>query len=255
MKKLYFFIACLFALTILSCNEKKLTEVVEVPLPAAEDKLTIGVPEDVVADEGMFSVQKLPFKYEALAPNIDPLTMECHYSKIYLAHTNALNRAIENTELEKLSIEEILLKLDLNDPNIRNNAGGYYNHGLYFESLAAKAGGAPKDTLAKTIDRDFGSFENFQKQFADEARKQFGSCWTWLVVDKTGKLVITSTANQDNPLMANAVVKGIPILTIDLWEHAYFLTYQQRRRNYIEGFFNVVNWPKVQERFDEAIAK
>lgn len=238
-----------------SCNEKKLTEVVEVPLPSAKDKLSIGSPDDVVADEGSFSIEKLPYKYEALAPNIDALTMELHFSKFYLAHTNALNRAIENTELEKLSIEEILVKMDLNDANLRNNAGGYYNHNLYFESLAPKAGGAPKDTLASAINRDFGSFEGFKNQFSNESKKQFGSAWTWLIVDKSGKLTITSTNNQDNPLMTNAPVKGTPILAIDLWEHAYYLNYQQKRKNYIDAFFNVVNWPKVQERFENAIAK
>ena len=256
MKKIYYLICCSLSLFMLqSCNEKKLTEVVEVPLPSAKDKLLIGSPDDVVADEGSFIVTKLPYKYEALAPNIDALTMELHFSKYYLGHANGLNRAIENTELEKLSIEEILVKMDLNDPNLRNNAGGYYNHNLYFESLAPKAGGAPKDTLASTIDRDFGSFEAFKNQFSDNSRKQFGSTWTWLIVDKSGKLVITSTNNQDNPLMTNALIKGTPILAIDLWEHAYYLNYQQKRKNYIDAFFNVVNWSKVQERFENAIAK
>lgn len=255
MKKFSVLIYCLSLVLLQSCNEKKLTEVVEVPLPSAKDKLSIGSPEDVVADEGSFSIQQLPYKYEALAPHIDALTMELHYAKYYLAHTNALNRAIENTTLEKLTIEEILVKIDLNDANLRNNAGGFYNHNIYFESLAAKAGGTPKDTLASTINRDFGSFDAFKKKFSDEAKKQFGSAWTWLVVDKTGKLMITSTANQDNPLMPNAIVKGTPILAIDLWEHAYYLNYQQKRKNYIEAFFNIINWPKIQDRFEEAIAK
>lgn len=242
-------------LNLTSCQDKTLTEVVEVPLPTADEKMSIGTPTDVTADEGSFQVQKLGYSYEALAPHIDPLTMETHYAKIYLAHTNALNRAIENTALEKLSIEELLVKMDLNDQNIRNNAGGFYNHNLYFESMAPKSGGVPKDTLASTIKRDFGSFDVFKKQFTDEARKQFGSGWTWLVVDKTGKLVVTNTQNQDNPLMSNATVKGTPILCIDVWEHAYFLNYQQKRKNYIDAFFNVINWPTVQDRFENAISK
>lgn len=248
---LYFFLV----LVVLSCNEKKLTEVVEVPLPAAIDKLLIGSPDDVVADEGTFVVQKLPYKYEALEPNIDALTVELHYSKFYLAHTNALNRAIENTELENLTIEEILSKLDINDLNLRNNAGGFYNHNLYFESMSAKGGGIPKDTLLSAIERDFGSFEIFKKQFSDEAKKQFGSAWTWLIVDKTSKLIITSTQNQDNPLMPIVGIKGKPILAIDLWEHAYYINYQQKRKNYIEAYFNIINWSKVQERYEDALTQ
>ncbi len=240
--------------TVFSCNEKKLTEVVEVPLPAAEEKLSIGNPDDVVADEGSFKIQKLPYKYQALAPNIDALTMELHYSKHYLTYTNALNRAILATEYEKLSIEEILSSPKLVDVTIKNNAGGYYNHSLFFESLTPKANPTPKDTLAKTIDKDFGNFANFKNEFSAQANAQFGSGWTWLVVDKTGKLVITSTQNQDNPLMASAIVKGKPILCIDLWEHAYYLNYQQKRKNYIEAFFNTINWVKVQERYDAILS-
>ena len=240
---------------ISACNEKKLTEVVEVPLPSAEEKLTIGTPDNVTAEEGSFTLQKLPYKYEALAPHIDALTMELHYSKHYVSYTNALNRAILGTEFEKLTIEEILNKVTTANVNLRNNAGGFYNHNLYFENMAPKAGGVPKDTLANAINRDFGNFETFKKQFSEEAKKQFGSAWTWLVVDKNGKLIITSTANQDNPMMINAIIKGRPILAIDLWEHAYYLTYQQKRKNYIEAFFNVINWSKVQERYEEAIAK
>ncbi len=255
MKKKCLHILCFFVLMLASCNEKKLTEVVEVPLPSAEEKRIIGLPDDITANEGNFSLQKLSYKYDALAPHIDALTMEVHYSKHYLAYTNALNKVIVGTEFEKLTIEEILNKLKPTDTNLRNNAGGFYNHNLYFENMAPKAGGVPKDTLASTIKRDFGNFETFKKQFSDEAKNQFGSAWTWLIVDKTGKLVITSTANQDNPLMANALVKGTPILALDLWEHAYYLNYQQNRKNYIEAFFNVVYWSKVNERFEDAIAK
>jgi Fe-Mn family superoxide dismutase len=255
MKNIIFLIGFTMIVFLQSCQDKNLTEVVEVPLPTADEKLSIGSPQEVTADEGSFQLQKLPYKYEALAPYIDPLTMETHYSKIYVAHLNALNRAVENTPLEELSIEELLTKIDLSDSKVRYNAGGYYNHNMFFDSMAPKTGGVPKDTLANTIKRDFGSFENFKKQFADEARTQFGSSWTWLVLDKSGKLVITSTQLQDNPLMKNALIKGKPILVIDLWEHAYFLSYQQKRKNYIEAFFNVVNWPKVQDRFENALVK
>ena len=238
-----------------SCQKKKLTEVVEVPLPRAEEKMTIGNPDDVKADPGAFQLVKLPYGYDALAPEIDALTMELHYSKHYLANINGLNRAITGTESEQLPIEDILSKLDLNDVNLRNNAGGFFNHTFYFESMTPKGDPTPKDTLAVAIDTDFGSFENFERQFKNEANKQIGSGWTWLVLDKSGKLQITSTANHDNPLMSNAVIKGKPLLAIDLWEHAYYLNYQYKKRNYIEAFFKKINWKKVGERYEEALKK
>lgn len=242
-----------FTLVLLSCNDKKLTEVVEVPLPTAEEKMTIGVPDDVKADEGAFEMLKLPYSYEALAPHIDALTMEMHYSKHYLTYTNNLNKVIAGTEMENITIDDILKKLDVSNADLRNNAGGYYNHSLFWECMAPKAGGQPKDTLATAITRDFGSFEVFKTQFEDAATKQFGSGWAWLVTDKAGKLQITSTQNQDNPLMPNATIKGTPILALDVWEHAYYLNYQYKRKKYIEAFFNVINWAKVNEKYEEAI--
>lgn len=242
-----------FTLVLLSCNDKKLTEVVEVPLPTAEEKMTIGVPDDVKADEGAFEMLKLPYSYEALSPHIDALTMEMHYSKHYLTYTNNLNKVIAGTEMENMTIEDILKKLDVSNADLRNNAGGYYNHSLFWECMAPKAGGQPKDTLATAITRDFGSFEIFKTQFEDAATKQFGSGWAWLVTDKAGKLQITSTQNQDNPLMPNATIKGTPILALDVWEHAYYLNYQYKRKKYIEAFFNIINWTKVNEKYEEAI--
>lgn len=244
----------IFAVGIISCNNKKLTEVVEVPLPTAEEKITIGNPEDVKADKGAFEMLKLPYTYDALAPNIDALTMEVHYSKHYLTYTNNLNKVIAGIpELDKLPIEEILKKLDVSNADLRNNAGGFYNHNLFWESMAPKSGGEAKDTLATAIKRDFGSFDNFKIQFESAATKQFGSGWAWLITDKTGKLQVTSTPNQDNPLMPNAVIKGTPILALDVWEHAYYLNYQYKRKKYIDGFFKVINWKKVGERYEEAI--
>lgn len=256
MKKFNFLIPCLLLLTILfSCNNKKLTEVVEVPLPTTQEKVSLGLPEDVKADEGAFQLEKLPYSYDALAPNISAVTLDIHYSKHYLTYANNLNKAVAGTELENLTIEEVLSKLDLNDANTRNNAGGYYNHTLYWQSMAPKAGGQPKDTLAGAITKDFGSFENFTTLFKNEATKQFGSGWTWLVVDKSGKLQVTSTQNQDNPLMRNALVPGKPILALDLWEHAYYLDYQYKRKNYVDAFFNVINWNKVAKNYEEAMKK
>ena len=257
MKKSFSIVLCLsFILINLSCNKKKLTEVVEVPLPSAEEKITIGHPDDVKADPGQFSILPLPYEYNALAPNIDMLTMEMHYSKHYLTYTNNLNTIVtENPALTDLSIEDILKKLDMNNTDLRNNAGGYYNHTFFWEGMSPKSEGQPKDTLATAMTKEFGSFDVFKNQFIDAAEKQFGSGWAWLVVDKTGKLQVTSTPNQDNPLMPKQTISGTPILTLDVWEHAYYLGYQYKRKRYIEGFFKVINWKKVSERYEEAIAK
>lgn len=258
MKKNTFLLSnLLFISLLISCNEKKLTEVVEVPLPTAQEKVTLGNPDDLKADEGSFQFEKLPFKYDALNPDLSAITLETHY-KNYLYYTNSLNKAVLGTELENLTIEALLKKIDLNDPIIRNTAGGYYNHTLYFTSIAPKAGGEPKDTLAVSITKDFGSFSNFKTAFKDTATKQFGSGWVWLVVDKTGILQITTTQNQDNPLMTYAPVVGFhgtPILGMDLWEHSYFLDYQYKKKNYIDAFFNIINWEKVNENYKATFKK
>lgn len=250
-----FLLPLAFAFAAVSCNDRKLKEVVEVPLPAAEEKMTIGQPDDVRAEDGTFQLAKLPYAYDALAPNLDALTMEIHYSKHYLTYTNNLNRVLAGTAQEKLPIDEILSKLDMSNADLRNNAGGYYNHTLFFEGMAPKAGGEAKDTLAVSIKRDFGSFENFKTAFADAASKQFGSGWAWLVTDKAGRLLITSTPNQDNPMMPGMPVKGTPILGLDVWEHAYYLNFRYKRKNYIDKFFHVINWEKVNERYEEAMRR
>jgi len=256
MKKIVVLLFCsLFAFSIGSCKRKKYTEVVEVPLPTAEEKMTIGIPEDVKADAGAFEIAKLAYSYDAFAPKIDPLTMEMHYSKHYLTYTNNLNKALAGTELENIPIEDIFKKLDMTNADLRNNLGGYYNHSLYFDIITPKESGKPSDTLASAINKDFGSFENFKTSFSDTATKQFGSGWAWLVVDKSGKLQITSTPNQDNPLMPRMEIAGTPILGLDLWEHAYYLGYQYKRKNYIDNFFTIINWKKVSEKYEEAIKK
>jgi len=256
MKKIPFLITSLLFITVLlSCNKKKYVEVVEVPLPTAQEKVIMGMPDDVKADEGAFQLEKLPYNYDALAPNIDALTMEMHYSKHYLTYTNNLNKAVAGTALENLTIEEVLAKLDPSVPEIKNNAGGYYNHSLYFKCMGPKSEGQPNDTLAAAITKKFGSFNEFTTAFKDEAAKQFGSSWVWLIVDRSGNLQITSTQNQDNPMMRNALVPGKPILALDLWEHAYYLDYQYKRKNYVDAFFNVINWNKVNENYEEALKK
>lgn len=257
MKKIPLLLSNLLLLSILlSCDNKKYTEVVDVPLPEVEQQTVImGVPDDVKANDGSFQLEKLPYSYNALAPNISAATMENHYSKHYLTYTNNLNKAIAGTPLENLTIEEVLAKLDTSIPEIKNNAGGYYNHSLYFKCMGPKAARQPIDTLAGAITTKFGSFENFTTAFRDEATKQFGSGWVWLIVDRSGNLQITSSQNQDNPLMRNALIPGRPILALDLWEHAYYLDYQYKRKNYVDAFFNVINWDKVSENYEEALKK
>lgn len=244
----------LLALAMVSCSDKKYTEVVEVPLPTAEEKVAVGNPDDVKADSGPFEIQTLEYPYDALSPHIDARTMEIHFSKHYLTYTNNLNRAIQGTEQESLSIEEILKKLDMSNAALRNNAGGYYNHNVFWQTLGPKPG-TLSDTLQRAVNRDFGSVDNLKMQLADAAEKQFGSGWAWIVSDRSGRLQITTTPNQDNTLMPGAAIPGTPILAIDVWEHAYYLDYQYRRRKYIDAVLKVINWDKVSERYDDALRK
>ncbi len=241
-------------LVLLSCNGKKYTEVVEVPLPTAAEKVAVGNPDDVKAEDGPFEVQALDYPYDALSPHIAARTMEIHYSKHYLTYTNNLNRAIKDTEWESASIEEILTDLPSKNAALRNNAGGYYNHNLFWKILSPNAS-TLSDTLKKAIEREFESVENFKLQLADAAEKQFGSGWAWLITDKSGRLQITTTANQDNPLMPNADISGTPILAIDVWEHAYYLDYQYQRRKYINAILKILNWKEISERYEQAIKR
>ncbi len=250
MKK--YIICPLLAISFYACNDKKLTEVVEVPLPAAEEKVKLGNPDDVRADPGPFPIVKLPYSYDALAPNIDALTMDIHYSKHYLTYTNNFNRAVETTIYQKSTIEEVLANLDMSNSALRNNAGGYYNHNLFWESMSPEGGGEPTGVLADAITKDFGSFDDFKTALQSAASRQFGSGWAWLIVDRTGKLQVTNTPNQDNPLMPQAVVPGTPILALDVWEHAYYLNHQYRRKKYIDCFFKVINWENVAKRYEAA---
>lgn len=194
-----------------------------------------------------FELPKLPYAFDALEPHIDARTMEIHHDKHHAAYTNNLNAAIEGTELEGLSIEEILVK-GIDKPAVRNNGGGYYNHNLFWEIMSPNGGGEPTGELADAINAAFGSFEGFKEKFAQAAATRFGSGWAWLCV-KDGKLEVCSTANQDNPLMPGVGCEGKPILGLDVWEHAYYLNYQNRRPDYINAFFNVINWEKVAELY------
>jgi len=198
-----------------------------------------------------FELPKLPYAYDALEPHIDARTMEIHYSKHHQAYTTNLNAAIEGTDLAGKSIEDILTSLDLNNKAVRNNGGGFYNHNLFWEVMAPNAGGEPTGDLAAAINAAFGSFDAFKDAFAKAGATQFGSGWAWLCV-KNGKLEVCSTANQDNPLMQGIGCEGTPILGLDVWEHAYYLNYQNRRPDYINAFFNVVNWDAVAKKYADA---
>lgn len=196
-----------------------------------------------------FELPKLNYAYNALEPYIDARTMEIHHTKHHQAYINNLNAAVEGTELEENSIESILSNLDMNNKAVRNNGGGFYNHNLYWAVMSPNGGGKPAGDLGEAINIAFGSFENFKDLFSKAAATQFGSGWAWLCVDNDGKLTVCSTPNQDNTLMPGVGCGGFPILGIDVWEHAYYLNYQNRRPDYINAFFNVINWEVVSERY------
>lgn len=196
-----------------------------------------------------FQLPNLPYPYDALEPNIDARTMEIHHTKHHNGYTSKLNAAIEGTDLEGKSIEDILTGMDMSNTAVRNNGGGYYNHCLFWEVMSPNGGGNPEGALGSAISEAFGSFEGFKDAFSKAAAGRFGSGWAWLCVHKGGKVEICSTANQDNPLMPGTGCGGHPILGLDVWEHAYYLHYQNRRPDYIEAFFNVINWDKVAKEY------
>ena len=198
-----------------------------------------------------FELPQLPYAYDALEPHIDAKTMEIHHSKHHNGYTTKLNGALEGSGMESDTIESILENLDMDNAALRNNGGGYYNHSLFWEVMGPNGGGTPFSTLAQAIDAAYGSFEIFKSAFSNAAANQFGSGWAWLCVQKGGKVEVCSSANQDNPLMPGIGCGGTPILGIDIWEHAYYLNYQNRRPDYIDAFFNVINWEKVSELYEQ----
>lgn len=201
---------------------------------------------------GPFQLITLPYAYNALEPHIDAQTMEIHHSRHHAAYVNNLNAAIKGTEGEKMSLTEILANTKKFDMKVRNNAGGVYNHDLFFTTLSPNGGGQPTGDLAKAIDEAFGSFENMKSQLNTAGANRFGSGWAWLYVTPEGKLAIGSTPNQDNPLMDIAEFKGTPIFGIDVWEHAYYLKYQNKRADYMNAIWNVADWNAVAKRYAEA---
>ena len=212
-----------------------------------------GKPSDVTANDGAFKIKTLKHNYDAFSKYIDAKTMYVHFSKHYVGYLNNLNKAVEGKPQANMTIEQLLKTLDTSNAMLRNNAGGYYNHNLYFELMTPNSTGKPSGKLADAINRDFGSFENFKKQFSDAGTKQFGSGWAWLVSDSSGKLKVGSTANQDNPLMPGMSISGNPILAMDVWEHAYYLKYQNKRADYIDAFFNVIDWNVVSDYYEKAM--
>ena len=196
--------------------------------------------------------EPLPYAYDALEPHIDARTMEIHYSKHHQTYFNNLTKAVAGTELEGQSLEALFPKISQLPVVVRNNGGGHWNHTFFWKSMAPKAGGAPNGTLGTAINKTFGSFEEFKKQFEAAAVGRFGSGWAWLSVDADGALFVSSTPNQDNPLMDVAEKRGTPLLGLDVWEHAYYLKYQNLRASYAAAFWNVVNWPEVAKRYEAA---
>ena len=201
-----------------------------------------------------FTLPDLPYAKDALEPHIDARTMEIHHDKHHAGYTKKLNAALEGSGHENAKIEDILKNVSQHGTGVRNNGGGFYNHSLFWQVMSPDGGGQPgeRTNLAKAIQRDFGSFDAFKEEFSKAAKGQFGSGWAWLVTDENDKLFVLGTPNQDNPLMDVVERNGTPILGLDVWEHAYYLNYQNRRPDYVEAFFNVINWDEVNKRFNDA---
>lgn len=199
-----------------------------------------------------FELPPLTYGFDALEPHIDAQTMQIHHDKHHAAYVTNLNKALEGNEAANLSIEQLLKNISKYPAPVRNNGGGHYNHTMFWLLMKPGGGGSPKGNVDTAINRDFGNFQTFYEQFTQAGITRFGSGWAWLIVNTSGKLQVTSTPNQDNPLMDVAEVKGTPILGLDVWEHAYYLKYQNKRPDYIAAFWNVINWDEVNRRFAEA---
>lgn len=249
MKKNTLLILGFFTILFTACRDRN--ELIEVEIPNAiyTDSIPSKAdPKSIVAHQGAFQMKGLSYGYNDLEPYMDGLTLETHYGKHHLGYCNKLNDAVKGTPMETMSIEEILRGLDLKNSPLRNNAGGYYNHNLFWEIMGPNAGGRPSGRVAELLTKDFGSFDAFKSQFSEAAKNVFGSGWVWLVYQNDGTLKITTSVNQDNPLMPNAEIKGYPLLNLDVWEHAYYLKYKSDRPKYIENFWQLIDWSKVEYR-------
>jgi Fe-Mn family superoxide dismutase len=246
-----FFITALTFLSLLGCQDNSNLVRVAIPEPeSATLEATSSSPKDFKA-EGKFQLIEVPYDFNAFENSIDARTMEIHFSKHYLGFANKLNTIIAAQKKENLSITQLLAVVDDVDPDLKNNVGGYYNHHLFFEGLSKDRNQKPSEELMQAFTTDFGSYDNFETEFKKSANTFFGSGWVWLIVTPEGKLVITTTQNQNTPLMFDAAVKGKPILVLDLWEHAYYLKYQNNRKKYVDAFFDIINWKKVSERYSK----
>jgi superoxide dismutase, Fe-Mn family len=205
--------------------------------------------EEMKAQNGKFELAALPYALDALEPYIDKTTMEIHHGKHHQGYVNNLNNAIAGTELENMSLEEVFKNVSQHSTAVRNNGGGHWNHTFFWGIMGPDGGGKPSGKLLSAIESRFGSFEELQEVFNQAAATRFGSGWAWLIVDEGGTLQVTSTPNQDNPLMDVADQNGMPILGVDVWEHAYYLKYQNRRPEYVGNFWNVINWQEVERRY------
>lgn len=237
-------------LTVLACKKDTLVEVVDVPskpIVAIEQKG--GKPSDLKATEGAFELYQLPYNYNALEPHVDAATLELHYAKHLLPYVNGLNKSVIGTKYEVLDLVSIFKNIAFKDADVRNYAGAVYNHNFYFEAIAPKAGGLPEGEILDAINKDFGSYDEFVKAFSDVAVKLNGSGWVWLMSDKYGRLRIITTPNNDAPQMKGLGITGVPLLCLDMWEHAYYLKFQNKKREYANTFFSILNWSKVAERY------
>ena len=206
-----------------------------------------------LGSDGKFVQPELGYAFDALEPHVDAMTMELHYGKHHAGYTNKFNAALEHEDLHPTDINKLFATISNYSDGVRNNGGGYFNHNLYWKFMSPEGGGEPEGKLAEAINSEFGSFQQFRDLFSATAGSQFGSGWGWLILDGEGKLQVTSTPNQDNPLMDVAGVQGTPLLNIDVWEHAYYLNYQNRRASYIEAYWNVIDWDFVGQLYGEAV--
>jgi len=254
MKKIKFYVAIITA--ALFCMQY--TSVVNAQDPAKNQVKTNQTNNDQKIQETMKPASKLEFKalpysYDALEPSIDKQTVEIHYSKHHKAYYDNFMIAVKGTDMESMDLMDIIKNISKYPMAVRNNGGGYFNHTFYWESMKPDGGGLPTGKLSEAITKSFSSFDEFKKQFSDAGKTRFGSGWAWLCINPEGTLFICSTPNQDNPLMDLAEKKGIPLLTMDVWEHAYYLKYQNKRADYIDAFWNVVNWEEVARRYETAL--
>ena len=245
MKKINYF-GSMFVIGLLCINTRAVSQ------NASEKQMKAPAYQSVINNQNIFDFPPLPYSYDALEPYIDKLTVEIHYSKHHKAYYDNFTKAIAGTEMESMDIIDIFKNISKYPVAIRNNGGGYFNHTFYWESMKPQGGETPTGELSASIIKTFGSFEEFKKQFEESGKMRFGSGWAWLCLDDKGKLFICSTPNQDNPLMDIAEKKGIPLLTVDVWEHAYYLKYQNKRADNLTAFWNVIDWNNVSKRYENA---